>query len=691
MMDCITRSLRKMQDYVTVSLYFHLEALLVVYLTWRILETRPFLGPMTAEQREYESSLEETSTQFQTYGELAKYLWCVCLLASGTEIITQQGFLYNVSTRRSPNITSGAPLHGMTASIMGVPLVALSIAKVLIYTKLSRRYYHDSDIVTEEFSRSHSLDFSLLVLQSLLVSSMSYLCYIVLSKARFLSQLQSALVSSLITLTLLLALSYQSEMVTWPSTIFFSELTVLVATKLDSLAGTIGAISWKEAIIISQGIFAGLFLGGSVLWRTLLRDAFTQATALLVEGSQLTASQHTEAGSLSEMPMVTAAFQFSCILFITLALPFVVVSITSEQHRIRLALLAGLWFCAALAQLTIINTIVYTDPFRWIYFFLTSSWWKLGLIGYWAIWLLVLIELLRPGTTCGDYLRTHVPNIVIRKVFHVVAVAMFVPGIIMEHRCMQLAFVVALQGLLILEMLRILGYWESIHTFMSQFTDIRDEGYVILTHIYLLLGCALPVWLTAVSIACLPGSGQVIGEPHNHPSAHTPQSMMVWVSIASSAGILSLGVGDAAAAMVGSLAGKSKWIGFVSKSRETLKRRVPDSIGRKSVEGTMASLLSILFASSTLINASDVRSLLHQNKSFLGMCDQASHACQHIGLTTTETAPSPLQSPGEGVAAHYRYILLEYSAWLSLYETFTNCVDNLVMPLYAWAACILLL
>jgi len=38
-----------------------------------------------------------------------------------------------------------------------------------------------------------------------------------------------------------------------------------------------------------------------------------------------------------------------------------------------------------------------------------------------------------------------------------------------------------------------LGY--SIDMFMKNFLDYRDSGPIILSHMYLLLGCALPIWI----------------------------------------------------------------------------------------------------------------------------------------------------------------------------------------------------
>lgn len=85
-----------------------------------------------------------------------------------------------------------------------------------------------------------------------------------------------------------------------------------------------------------------------------------------------------------------------------------------------------------------------------------------------------------------------------RKLFHALAVIMFVPGVLFELGFLQLAFGVALSGFIYLEYLRYFAVWpwgKSLHMFLTEFIDNRDLGPVILSHIYLLLGCASPVWL----------------------------------------------------------------------------------------------------------------------------------------------------------------------------------------------------
>lgn len=53
-------------------------------------------------------------------------------------------------------------------------------------------------------------------------------------------------------------------------------------------------------------------------------------------------------------------------------------------------------------------------------------------------------------------------------------------------------------GLFLFQVMHSYRLWpigDTLHDYMSCLTDDRDIGRVTLTHIYLLLGLALPVWL----------------------------------------------------------------------------------------------------------------------------------------------------------------------------------------------------
>lgn len=150
------------------------------------------------------------------------------------------------------------------------------------------------------------------------------------------------------------------------------------------------------------------------------------------------------------------------------------------------------------------------------------------------------------GTSLGPQVAVSVNGR--RKFFHALAVFLFVPGLAWDPAFMHLAFSVAMSLFILLEYLRycaVFPFGASLHVFLSQFLDSKDSGLVILSHVYLLIGCAAAVWCEA-------------------------QSRLVM-----QLGVLVLGVGDACASIIGRQYGRIHW---------------PHS--KKTVEGTMGFIAS---------------------------------------------------------------------------------------------------
>ena len=98
---------------------------------------------------------------------------------------------------------------------------------------------------------------------------------------------------------------------------------------------------------------------------------------------------------------------------------------------------------------------------------------------------------------------------------------------------------------------------------MRDFLDPRDEGTLALTHIYLLIGCAIPVWCTSAL-----GADALAEVPPLLPFA----------------GLLSVGVQDSLAAVFGTYCGRHRWPGTT--------KTVEGTLGAAAVTFACASLLS---------------------------------------------------------------------------------------------------
>jgi hypothetical protein len=79
------------------------------------------------------------------------------------------------------------------------------------------------------------------------------------------------------------------------------------------------------------------------------------------------------------------------------------------------------------------------------------------------------------------------PHILLRKLFHALAIVMFAPGLVLEPGFTRLAFAVAWAVLAALELARVgrvppLG--ATVHRFMAPFTDSRDSGVLFVTYVH---------------------------------------------------------------------------------------------------------------------------------------------------------------------------------------------------------------
>jgi len=236
------------------------------------------------------------------------------------------------------------------------------------------------------------------------------------------------------------------------------------------------------------------------------------------------------------------------------------------------------------------------NPIAFVATFTMSTWTHMFVLVYWVGCLVLGLPMIHYAATTGNQTL-----IIVRKLYHLLALVMFAPAIKYAPDFLALSFGLATAVLLGLEYIRVCRvppFGSFLNAFMRAYTDSRDEGMFILTHIYLLLGCAVPVWVSSDNIA-----------PY--------------------AGVLILGAGDAAAAVVGSTMGKLRWIG-----------------GRKTVEGTISGIVAIILCAEFFFQ--------------VWLKDEMSLA--EIGA--------------------YRKRVVIASITTCALEAFTTQIDNLVLPLF---------
>ncbi|TQV98925.1 hypothetical protein V2A60_007378 [Cordyceps javanica] len=146
-----------------------------------------------------------------------------------------------------------------------------------------------------------------------------------------------------------------------------------------------------------------------------------------------------------------------------------------------------------------------------------------------------------------------------RKVFHFMMVGMFLPALYVDPAYAALALSLILAIFLILDLLRasqLPPLSKPIAAFLAPYVDGRDfRGPVVISHIFLLIGCAIPLWLALATIGRA-GQGYAAGW-----EAPTRDASMA-------AGVICVGLGDAAASLIGRRYGHRKWLWGGGKSLE---------------------------------------------------------------------------------------------------------------------------
>jgi len=146
-----------------------------------------------------------------------------------------------------------------------------------------------------------------------------------------------------------------------------------------------------------------------------------------------------------------------------------------------------------------------------------------------------------------------------RKVFHGMMVAMFLPTIFVDPTFVSLAFALILAIFLLLDLFRasqLPPLSKPLTYFLAPYVDGRDHrGPVIVSHIFLLIGCAIPLWLSLAAIERR-GDG-----PWKGWDVQRREVSMI-------SGVVCVGMGDAAASLIGRRYGRRRWCWSGGKSLE---------------------------------------------------------------------------------------------------------------------------
>ncbi|OAA54286.1 cytidylyltransferase [Niveomyces insectorum RCEF 264] len=162
-----------------------------------------------------------------------------------------------------------------------------------------------------------------------------------------------------------------------------------------------------------------------------------------------------------------------------------------------------------------------------------------------------------------------------RKVFHLTMVAVLLPATYVDPAYAALALALVLAVFLLLDLVRasqLPPLSRPLAAFLAPYVDGRDlRGPVVVSHMFLLVGCAVPLWL---DLAALPrsGTGRGVGDRINNSDNDSADCSRGWDlstrDVGMVAGVVCVGLGDAAASLVGRRWGRHKWRWGGGKSLE---------------------------------------------------------------------------------------------------------------------------
>ncbi|KAI0999715.1 hypothetical protein K3495_g8481 [Podosphaera aphanis] len=177
---------------------------------------------------------------------------------------------------------------------------------------------------------------------------------------------------------------------------------------------------------------------------------------------------------------------------------------------------------------------------------------RLIICGYWlSIITIGLVIVMHISSLCQVDTR--------RKIFHLMMVAMLLPATYVDPTFAALALSLMLAIFLLLDIFRasrLPPLSKSLAYFLEPFVDARDlRGPVVVSHTFLLIGCAIPLWLS-LSTLTRTGVGPFVGW-----DVSSREVSMV-------SGVICVGIGDAAASLIGRRYGHHKWFWGGTKSIE---------------------------------------------------------------------------------------------------------------------------
>lgn len=304
-----------------------------------------------------------------------------------------------------------------------------------------------------------------------------------------------------------------------PGLIIFSQTQLCSMIKNDLLSKAKRSFTLGEASIIAQ-----LVSSAYLVWALVTYSRYSKAGPFQV--------------SLTTNIVLNVGFYTFAIIFVPSYL-----FLRGKATLIRYSLI-GLSLSASYTSVW--NLIAETsslDPFSWLVDYIFTTHQRISLF---SLWLSTLTACISFSTSWARMVGT--TNSLVRKIFHLAISVVFISGYNQDIDFMRFAVGGVFIVMFILEVIRacqLQPIARQLETVCQALRGKWDNRYLTVSHMYLLIGTFLPLWLL----------------PNANPSKQ---------KLALSCGLLSVAVGDTAAAIIGTFLGRTKLRERTGKTAEGL-------------------------------------------------------------------------------------------------------------------------
>jgi len=346
----------------------------------------------------------------------------------------------------------------------------------------------------------------------------------------------------------------------------------------------------NEAVLVSSII--GFYICDICVNNNLSHDGGRDSILLFNAPGYLTSYTH-----IASRGMILCAIYLAAVVSFSSRLCLVPVSKNSKssvRYVSRKGITIIFWTSVASIAVVLAAVISYqfqANCFTWLYAYITSSRFRTWTL---VVWLFVIPLFVFIVDIFTRSLRT----VVRRKFFHFIAVLSFTPAAMIDPPFLAFALSTAISLSVVVEVARYYGVYGSqyVSQFISRHIDSRDQlNGVVRSHIYLLYGLGVSLMMRY----------------RHHQAAAAPTPAILELSINIIPGIISLGIVDASAAIIGSTVFLSsrRALGRYLKNK-IFTERANTSIAHKTTTGTIGGFLCGLVFWIVILTIAEVPFLL---------------------------------------------------------------------------------